>query len=196
MAAQAQDASALSPQFNAILHAEQHRTAVLEGAKHSTTWIKHDCQNASFAPLPTIKIWKHPEFDSSGAPTAGQWGESVEASGCGISRQLNVVTTVRSPTELVTGPLAPGNTSADPILQKDASRQVFTAAMTKAPGCKQVFLDNTQAIRKESPKPTETFLTGPVPVENWSVVVCDQTVIVEVKFLPTAAGTTIGAHAL
>jgi hypothetical protein len=30
-----------SPQLGVVLQAEQHRAAVLEGAKHNTNWIKH-----------------------------------------------------------------------------------------------------------------------------------------------------------
>ena len=197
MAAQAQDAPPPpAPQFSAILKAPQHRNAVIDAAKHSTTWIKHDCQSASFTPLPMIKVWKRPEFDSTGTPVAGMWGESIEASGCGITRKLNTVTTVHNAGALVTGPLAPGYTSADPVLQLDTSRYVFAAEKIKVQGCQQAFLENTQAVRKESPEPTDARVTGAVLVENWTIAACGQTVIVEVKFIPTAGGTTIAAHAL
>lgn len=197
LAAHAQNsAPQTSPQFSAILRAQQHRDAVLGAAKQSTSWIRLNCQKMSFIPLPLMRIWKPLEFDSNGAPTAGVWGETLEASGCGTTKKLNVVTIVRGPRQLVTGVLAPGDTSADPVLQKDAWRYVYAAAKVKvtAPGCQQAFVDNTQAVRKE--EPTDAQLTGPILVENWTVVACGQTVVVEVKFLPTANGTTIGAHAL
>lgn len=181
-----------SPQFSSILQAQQHRDAVIDAAKHSTTWIRHGCQSGSFTPLPVVKVWKRPEFDATNRPIAGLWGERVEASGCGITRLLNVATSVRSPGALVTGILAPGDTGADPTMQMDASRYAFTAAVS--PGCQQAYLDDTHAVRKE--KADDPRVNGPVSVEDWTVVACGRTVVVEVKFIPTANGTTVVAHAL
>jgi hypothetical protein len=197
VAAQAQNASAqISPQFSAILQAQQHRDAVIAAAQESTSWKRYNCQNAKFTPLPMMRIWKSPEFDSAGVPIAGLWGESLEASGCGVARKkLNVVTAVSGPGSLTTGVLAPGDTEANPLLQKDTSRHVYAAAMTKAPReCKKVFLDDTQHIRKEAA--TDPRIAGPVLVEKWTVIACDQTIDVEVKFIPDATGRTIGAHPL
>lgn len=183
-----------SSQFSKVIQAKQHRDAVLGAAKQSTAWIKRNCQNASFVPLSTIKTWKPLEFDSTDAPIAGVWGETIEARGCGAPIKLNVMTVVREPNVLVSGVLAPGDTQADPTLQKDASRYVFIAALAKAPGCQQAHIEDTKVVRKEAPD--DARLTGPVLVENWTVIACGRNVIVEVKFLPTANGTTIGAHVL
>lgn len=197
VAAQAQDAPPPpSPQFNAILQSQKQRDAVIETAKHSTTWIRHGCGNASFSQLPVIRIWKRPEFNLANAPTAGQWGERVQASGCGITRLLNVSTSVRSPGVLVTSLLAPGDTSADPILQIDASRYAFTAAIAGVKGCQDAFIDDTHAVRSEVMEPSDARITGPVRVEHWTIVACGRNIVVEMKFLPTATGTTIVAHPL
>lgn len=194
-AAHAQNAPrTASPQFTAILQAQQHRDTVINAAKLSTTWIRHGCQDGSFTYLPLVRVWRQPQFDSTNKPIAGLWGERVQASGCGITRILNVVTSVRSPGALVTGILAPGDTGADPTLQVDASRYAFAAALTRAPGCRQAFLDNTQQIREE--KSDDARVTGTVRVENWTIVACGQSVVTEVKFLPDATGTTVVAHAL
>jgi len=193
--AQAQSHS-ISPQFATILQAQQHRDAVLDAAKHSTTWLRHDCPGASLAPLEGIKVWKWPEFDAAGVPIAGDWGESVQASGCGFTRVLNVVTTVRSPGALVTGPLAPGGTRADPILQRDASRYAFAAALLHSPGCKDAFLDDTEIDHNTDPRPPDAQLAGPARLERWSIVACGRSVAVEVQFLPTASGTTVVVHGL
>jgi hypothetical protein len=194
-AAYAQNAGpTTTPQFTRVLQAPQHRSVVIEAAKQSTSWIKRSCQSTSFVPLPGIRIWTPPEFDSTGAPIKGEWGESVLASGCGFTKKLNVGTAVIKPQALVTGVLAPGDTEANPTLQLDTSRYVFAAATGKAPSCKDRYLDDTKAVRKEPP--TDPILKGPVVVENWIVMACGQTIAVEVKFMPTADGTTIGAHAL
>ncbi len=197
IAAQAQNAPPPpSPQFSAILQSQKQRDAVIETAKHSTTWIRHGCGNASFSHLPLIKIWKRPEFDSANAPMAGQWGQRVEASGCGITRLLNVLTSVRSMGVLINSLLAPGDTSADPTLQIDASRYAFATAIAGVQGCRDAYIDNTQAIRNEVPEPSDVGITGPVKVEHWTIVACGHNIVVGLKFSPTATGTTIVAHTL
>jgi hypothetical protein len=186
--------SGVSPQFGNILRAQQHRDAVLGAAKQSTTWIRHACASGTFKPLPTIKIWKPLKFMSDGKPLEGVWGESVEASGCGLTRLLNVVTVVRDPGVLITQVLAPGTTEADPILQKDASRYVFIASVARVPGCQQAFIDDTRFIKQEPA--SDAHMIAPAGVEHWTVSACGHEFTVEVKFLPLAGRTDIAARVL
>ncbi len=70
----------------------------------------------------------------------------------------------------------PGDTVADPILQKDTAGYVFIAALAKTPLCKQAFIDDTQVIG--------------LKFEKWTVIACGQAKVVEVRFLPSAQGGT------
>ena len=176
-----------------MLTAPQHVNAAMDAARHSTTWIRHGCQDGSLTRLSRVAIWKQPEHDASGKPTSGQWSERFQATGCGITRLLNAITTVRGPGVLVSGPVAPGDTTADPTLQMDASRYAFAAALRRVPGCSEAWLDNTRMIRQEHPD--DARLTGPVRIEDWMIVACGRDITVEMKFLPIAIGTDIVAHA-
>lgn len=194
-AARAQSPSpTLPPQFREVLAAPQHLNAAIEAAKHSTTWVKNGCQTGELTRVPQVRVWKRPEFDSSNKPIAGQWGEAFAASGCGSTRILNVVTSLRGPGVLISGPLAPGDTSANPTLQVDASRYAFVAVIQRAPGCNQAYLDDTKRIRDG--KPDNAQLTGLVHVEHWRFVACGKDITVEMTFLPSATGTDVVAHVL
>jgi hypothetical protein len=185
---------AVSAQFAGVLQAPQHRDAVLQAAKQSTTWIKHGCSSGTFKPLPTVKMWKPARFGANGSPVEGVWGETIEANGCGMTRILNVATIVRSPGVLVTQVLAPGETKADPLLQQDASRFVFSAGLAGT-GCRQAFIDDTKAVGQE-PASSVAGLVGPVEIEQWTLIACDRNITVEVQFLPRAGKTEIVAHPL
>ncbi len=159
------------------------------------TWIRHGCQSASFTPDTGVRVWRWPEFDLGGQPVAGAWGEAVRADGCGIARVLNVLTYVRTAGALVSGPLAPGDTTADPTLQRDASQHAFTAALTHVPGCRQAYLDDTRFVSRTAPARPDPRLTGPVTLEHWTVIACGTPVVVDVQFLPVGHGTDIVARA-
>jgi hypothetical protein len=194
MAAHGQDrAGTISAQFAGVLQAQQHKDVLLQAAKQSTTWIRHGCNSGAFKPLPAVRIWKPAGFGANGSPIEGIWGESIEASGCGMTRILNVATIVRSPGVLVSQVLAPGETKADPLLQQDASRFVFAASVSVAPGCRQAFIDDTKVVGQE-PASSDARLVAPVEVEQWTVSACGQNVTVEVKFLPVAGKIDIVAH--
>ena len=184
--------AAPSPRFATVLAASQHVNAAADAAKHSTTWVQRACHDGSLTKLSRVAIWKQPEFDAAGVPIAGEWGERFQATGCGMMRLLNVVTSVRSPGVLVSGPWAPGDTTADPTLQRDASRYAFAAAMPHVPGCQQAFLDDTHVVRRETVD--DARLTGPIRVEDWAIVACGKSLVAEMRFLPVASGTDIVAH--
>ncbi len=185
----------ITPQFAGVLRSQEHRDAVLAAAKRSTTWLRHGCESASFNALPRLKIWQPVSFDSKNTPMGGVWGESIEASGCGLDKILNVETMVRSPGVLVSQVLAPGATKADPILQRDASRYVNAAMVPALQGCRQAYLDDTLVEGQETSAPLAN-VTGPVAIEHWIVVACGRTLTVEVKFIPLAGSTNVVAHVL
>jgi hypothetical protein len=106
-------------------------------------------------------------------------------------RRLNVVGEIVAPGEIRWRVLAPGATNANPQLQLDASRYVFQAALSRLPGCKDAYLDQTEFLGRESA--TRAGATGPAVHERWTVVACGHIVPVAVAFVPDAAGTQIGA---
>jgi hypothetical protein len=181
-----------SPAFNAVLQSPQHHAAVLGAVKQSTVWRKHACAAATFA-VQKVMIYHAPSFDASGKPLSGVWGEKLRATGCGNTLILNAVTQVRSPGVLVSGALAPGDTVADPILQRDASLYARPVLMRGHAGCRDAYVENTEVLNKTVPQPGSA--TGPVRFEKWTAFVCGSTVAVELMFTPNATGTTIAAYA-
>src|ERR1043166_10240382 len=105
---------ALSPEFRAILWHPQHRGAVVQAAQQSVAWINNPCPSATFTPVEPITIYRAAEFDAQAKPTAGEWKESVTASGCGGERMLNVLSTVPSPGALVSSVLLGGSQRGRP----------------------------------------------------------------------------------
>jgi hypothetical protein len=187
-----QQADEASPAFSAVLRSPEHQSAVLRAVKQSTVWQRNACADATFTLLKVV-IYKAPGFGPAGQPLSGAWVEKVRATGCGTSRVLNAVTQVRSPGVLVSGALAPGDTTADPVLQREASFYARPVAMLGHAGCKDAYLENTELLHKAAPQPADA--TGPVRFERWTVFVCGSTVAVELMFTPDKTGTNIVAYA-
>jgi hypothetical protein len=190
----AQQTGAADPKsaFKAVLRSPDHQNAVLAAAKQSAVWQRNPCADATFT-LQRVMIYRAPTFDPAGKPLSGLWGEKLRATGCGTSRTLNAMTTVRSPGVLVNFALAPGDTTADPILQRDAASYARPIALRGQEACKDVYLENTEILHKTAPQPPQA--TGPVRFEKWTVFVCGSEVAVEVSFMPDHTGTLVSATA-
>jgi hypothetical protein len=179
--------------FKAVLWSPDHQKSVLAAAKQSTVWQRNPCATATFT-LQRVMIYRAPEFDPTGKPVSGLWGEKLRATGCGTTRTLNAMTTVRSPGVLVNLALAPGDTTADPILQHDAASYARPVALLGQTDCKDVYLENTEILHKTEPPPPQA--TGTVRFEKWTVFVCGSEVPVELSFTPDSTGTLVSAHAI
>lgn len=84
--------------------------------------------------------------------------------------------------------LLPGETKADPRLQRDAIQIAKAAAATTgAPDCKKSWTTDTKAV--------EAYKDAHTPwVERWSFDVCGKPAVVEMSFLPGGgSGTSISA---
>jgi hypothetical protein len=84
--------------------------------------------------------------------------------------------------------LLPGETKADPRLQRDAIQIAKAAAATVgAPDCKKSWTTDTKAV--------EAYKDAHTPwVERWSFDVCGKSAVVEMSFLPGGgSGTSISA---
>jgi hypothetical protein len=84
--------------------------------------------------------------------------------------------------------LLPGETKADPRLQRDAIGAAKAAAVAKNPkGCEQAWTTNTRAVKPYKDAKTPW-------VERWSFDLCGNKAVVEMSFLPGGStGTTFTA---
>ena len=83
--------------------------------------------------------------------------------------------------------LLPGETKADPRLQRDAIGAAKAMAAGENPGCERSWTTDTRAV--------EPYKDGKTPwTERWSFDLCGKKAVVEMSFLPTpGAGTSYTA---
>ncbi len=193
LAAQAQEKAADA--FAAVLQNAGHKAAVMDAAKQSAAWAHMACPAASFSPVPEIGVYAPIQFNPAGQPAAGEWREGVIATGCGTSLTLNVLTKVTAPATLASGPLLPGGTIADPILQNDAQKNAVAAAGGIPPSCKDAYIANTDFGGYEGPADSSLPKTAQAAPwrETWTLSLCTTTKNVVLHFTPTANGVTIHA---
>jgi len=193
LAAQAQQKAADA--FAAVMQNAGHKAAVLDSARQSPAWSHMACPNASFSPVPEIGVYVPIQFNPAGQPVAGEWREGVIATGCGTSVTLNVLTKVTAPATLASGPLLPGGTIADPVLQNAAQGSAVAAAGGIPPACKDAYIANTAfggyegAADPSLPKDEQSAPWR----ETWTLSLCTTTKTVTLHFTPTASGVTIHA---
>ncbi|HQT65435.1 MAG: hypothetical protein B7Z75_12650 [Acidocella sp. 20-57-95] len=193
--AQAQAQVKAPDAFANVMQNQSHRAAVLDAARHSPAWSHMGCPSATFTPQPEIGVYAPIQFDPAGNPIAGAWREGLIATGCGTTLTLNVLTKVTAPATLVTGPLEPGGTIAEPTLQNAAQASVVAAAGGIPPACHDAFISNTTFNAYEgSPDPSLPKGEQAAPwSETWTLNICGPTKDVTIHFTPTA--TSVGIHA-
>ncbi|HEX4739085.1 MAG TPA: hypothetical protein VH331_16150 [Allosphingosinicella sp.] len=141
----------------------------------------------------TVTILKQPTFAADGYPTSGTWKQSFPVSGCGNDTIINFFFFAQ-PDEKITSLIgAPGDTHADPILQRDAMRDVMMAAKTQAPGCSAPHLRTTRFEgRPGAQAGGATARTAPSGwAETWTVSACGRLLTIPVTFIPDATGTRV-----
>jgi hypothetical protein len=173
--------------------AQQQR--VIAAAGRSTVVLQNPCPNTQSSIANRYIPYKPVSFDSTGTIVAGAWKQMVQAEGCGRTRLLNVLVFVENPNQISMMPLLPGNTHADVVLQKDAVKYAVAAVAT-APGgreanCQVGYVANTEYLEQEK----ETLPGGKEPSwrELWTLASCTQKMLVPMRFIPDATGTTITA---
>ena len=125
-------------------------------------------------------------FAADGYPVSGMWKQSFPVRGCGNDTTINLFFKGQ-PDEKITSIVAvPGDTHADPTLQRDAVRYAWLGAKAIAPTC-------------TTPHARHTRYDGVVDAkhkawrETWIVAACGQNVEIPITFTPDATGTTITA---
>ncbi len=190
-AGQAQEKAADA--FAAVMQNAGHKAAVLDAARQSPAWSHMACPSATFAPQPEIGVYVPIQFNPAGQPVAGQWREGIIATGCGATATLNVLTKVTAPATLATGPLLPGGTIADPVLQNDAQTYAVIAAGGIPASCKDAYIANTNFDAYEGPaNPALPKGEQAAPWrETWTLSLCGTTKNVVLHFSPDPKGVTI-----
>lgn len=171
---------------------QQH---VISAAGRSPVLMQNPCTSAGFSIEKKFVIYKQPTFDSAGRLGDGSWKQTVDEQGCGEQHILNVWVSAQGPTNVSMVPLLPGSTHADPILQRDAVQFAVQALATvpggREPNCRVGYVADTEFIEQENA--TLEGAKGPAWRELWTLASCTQKMLVPIRFIPDATGTTISA---
>jgi hypothetical protein len=129
-------------------------------------------------------------FDDQGTPLSGSWKHTLTATGCGVSRTLNLFYIADGAGKVNRFPGAPGSTRADPVLQRDSIRYLLAGASAQVPkDCKQIQLIDTEYLGPEA-DPLPGVKDSPWH-EYWTVRGCGVSARVTMHFSPDATGTAI-----
>jgi hypothetical protein len=143
----------------------------------------------------TVTVLKQPTFAADDCPISGVWKQSFPVSGCGNDTSINFYFFAQ-PNEKITSLIAaPGDTHADPVLQRDAMGYVMIAARTQAPSCNAPHLRTTHFDGRLEAQPDSAIArTGPGGWrETWTVSTCGKLLAVPLTFVPDATGTRVVA---
>jgi len=137
-------------------------------------------------------------FAASGFPNAGMWKESFPLSGCGNDTTLHLYFTASADEKVSTLVGIPGETRADPVLQKDAYLYAALGARTAAKDCtgftvKHSTFDGFSKIDQPGSDPGTNSRFRPRH-ETWMMTGCGRTFAVPIQFVPGQTGTTISQH--
>jgi hypothetical protein len=174
--------------FANIIQNAGHHQAVLEAAEQTPAWTHAGCATATFNEAPEIGVYIPVQFNPSGAPVAGEWREGIVATGCGAAITLNVLTKVTATATLATGPLLPGGTIADPVLQNAAQSNALLAAGGLPAGCTDAYVANTAFAGYDGKPPAQPWK------ETWTLDLCGASKTVLMHFVPDGPAISVTAN--
>jgi hypothetical protein len=174
--------------FANIIQNAGHHAAVLDAARQTPAWAHISCPAASFNEAPEIGVYIPVRFDAAGEPVAGEWREGIVASGCGVTMTLNVLTKITAAGTLATGPLLPGGTIADPVLQNAAQSYAVAAAGGLPAGCTDAYVANTAFAGYVGAAQQPAAWK-----ELWTLSLCGPARTVVLNFTPDGPGIQIKA---
>jgi hypothetical protein len=189
-AAAAAPQSAVTPGFAHFLASEEHRQIVLDTARRHSENVPNSCKSMSFALAAQVTIYA-PVRIEGGKPVEGAWAEPVMGTGCGKSIRFTALTIVAPGKAPVTLSLIPGDTRADPVLQRDSVKDVLDHVAAATGGCKELVVTDTRFDDWEGPaeKPAAHGRETRPWREVWTVWACGKLVEVPIHFTPNGAGT-------
>lgn len=133
----------------------------------------------------SMTVIKPATFDAKGQPSGGAWKQGFPVSGCGNDTIINLYFTVQPGGHMVGMVGVPGDTRADPLLQRDAVRDLVGAVKAQNAACTAPHVRHTHYDGVAEPKGSWR--------ETWIVSGCGKTYTVPLTFTPGAMGTQIAA---
>ena len=197
--AQADETASGSPvpaALQQVLVAPDHRAALLQAAQGVYGPGLASCPNVAYATTGDVGMLE-PAKINAGRITAGAWKETIQQTGCGMTRQLNAVTTVQADGSLQVQALLPGSTMTDPQLQQDSVQYAASGIGTMPDGCEQGGVLNTRFVGVDGLKPGIRPAPSSPPrpwSEVWTLQACAKRVDVTMHFTPDGTGTDIRAE--
>lgn len=165
---------------------------IQRSALQSAVMVNHPCVDAKYTIENRIGILKPLEFDSTGLLISGAWKQPVSEEGCGTRRLLNVIVLMNADKKIAGGPLLPGSSHADPLLQRDSILSALSiagiAAAEPADRCKIQYVADTEYVGEEGVALPGS--KGRPWREFWTVVTCTKKSRVPMLFTPDATGTS------
>ena len=186
----------LPPALLPLLTTPEHRAALLRAAHVVEPPGAPACPDANYTTTGDIAILVPPRLDPAGKVVQGVWKESIRVDGCGPPRLLNAMTQVKPDGSLLTTPLLPGTTIADPQLQRDSVQYAAAGMGSLPPGCNQGGVVDTRYVGLEGEPPGTRLAEGQAPrpwTEVWTLEACGKRANVMMQFSPDATGTAIHA---
>jgi hypothetical protein len=190
-AAGQQSPATVTPSFARYLAGETYRQTAIEAARRHNDNLPDSCKTMSFALSAVVTVYA-PVRMEGGQPVEGAWAEPVMATGCGKTLRFAVLTIVAPDKPAMTLSLIPGDSRADPMLQRDSVKDVLDHASVASGGCKDMVVTDTRF---------EDWEGGPVKGphgrearpwrETWTVWACGKLLDVPVHFTPNDRGTLI-----
>ncbi len=188
----ASQSSDLSANIGRLLSAAALQQTLINSARLSAVMVNNPCADAQYKLDSTIGIFKPMEFNTAGELTAGAWKQPVREQGCGTSHLLNVLAVAKGDKQIVTQAVLPGNTHADPLLQRDALTTalavVGVAVGEPNDACKTQYVSETEFVGEEG-QAREGAKHAPWR-EIWTVVSCTKRSTVPILFIPDSTGTS------
>lgn len=177
--------------FSQLVSDPREQEMVLGAAKRSNVVLESPCEDAHYSIANQFSIVESLALDDAGAIRSGVWKQTVNYSGCGATRILNVLVSLAAGPRANAYPLMPGMTHADPRLQLDVFRSPAMQLQIEPlrdPACTKVYVADTVFVSRESA--TLPGAKEPGWHELWTVVACDHRASIPVTFTPDATGTT------
>lgn len=124
------------PELLAFVSRDEYRNRAQEIAKQSGRWHIVNCSlPVTFSPGIVTWASQSMSFRQDGVPATGAlWVERLTTTGCGQTVILNVGAQSLAK-GIAMGPMAPGTTRTDPVVQMDAYRIVTPVIQAMVPKC-------------------------------------------------------------
>ena len=184
----------MSPELRKFMSDPEEEKIVKAQALHDWNNVVTACEDPQLQAA-NVVVGVPPRFDKAGKPVSGDWRVITRLSGCGQTRNFNLLYAFAANGQLARLGMLPGSSAADPILQRDALMYA-NIAMSKltTPGCKDFkYLDTTFEAFGPPGSNVPPGREARSWIEKWRVRGCGVEGIVKLYFTPDATGTAISA---